>query len=46
MGVDWVAGSDGAVSLPRAETLDESYVSEMRDRCQRLVDKGLLEADE
>lgn len=40
------AGLNGAVSLPRAEALDRSYVSEMRDRCQRLVDEGLLDADE
>ncbi|KAJ4201326.1 hypothetical protein NW767_006976 [Fusarium falciforme] len=40
------AGLDGAVSLPRAEALDESHVSEMQDRCQRLVDDGMLETDE
>ncbi|KAJ4183639.1 hypothetical protein NW755_009673 [Fusarium falciforme] len=40
------AGLDGAVSLPRAEALDESHVSEMQDRYQRLVDDGMLETDE
>ncbi|UPK95140.1 hypothetical protein LCI18_006075 [Fusarium solani-melongenae] len=40
------AGLDGAVGLPRAEALDQGYVSEMRDRCQRLVDEGLLDTDE
>lgn len=39
------AGLDGAVALPSAQVLDQGYVSEMRGRCQRLVDEGLLEAD-
>ncbi|RSL73447.1 hypothetical protein CEP53_000717 [Fusarium sp. AF-6] len=40
------AGLNGAVTLPRAEALDQGYISEMRDRCQRLVDEGLLDMDE
>lgn len=40
------AGLDGAVTLPRAEVLEQGYISEMRDRCQQLVDEGLLETDE
>ncbi|RMJ13689.1 hypothetical protein CDV36_006607 [Fusarium kuroshium] len=40
------AGLNGAVTLPHAEALDQGYISEMRDRCQRLVDEGLLDTDE
>lgn len=39
------AGLGGAVNLPRATVLEDWYVAEKRDRCQRLVDDGLLQED-
>jgi len=41
-----IARLDGAVNLPRATVLGAQYVAEKRDRCQRLVDDGLLRETE
>lgn len=35
---------EGATVLPRAIVLDDRYVAEVRERCRRLLDEGLLGA--